>query len=398
MTAPSPGSRVLVVASTLPPMVGGTAKMMRNLFSPVPKDSLVFLRGNNELYKSAQDSPLTNVEIADMPNFLRRRSFRIELPAYLEYLWTPWIAWRIHRIARREGVRAIFGNYPFGYFLVAAWMASRLSGLPLFVYMNDLWEETQGASMHRFAARFLERRFFRDAAAVYVITQYVIDHYREKHGIEARLLPHAVDFEDAVPAGAARATSAGKKERTILFAGGVYKMNLDALQKMVEAVEGMPPLSDGTEARFLLCTPNDPEVLKSLRLSGSKVDIRFVDTRTLIELQRDADLLYLPLAFETPWQLEVKTVYPTKAVEYLISGTPIQLHAPPDCYTVHEARKYGWAHIVDRQDAELLREAIRQALTDEPLRAKLVEGARTAAAVRDARKLALGLQKDLGII
>ncbi|MFQ5458069.1 MAG: glycosyltransferase, partial [Myxococcota bacterium] len=120
-------------------------------------------------------------------------------------------------------------------------------------------------------------------------------------------------------------------------------------------------------------------------------------TNEAMRLQREADLLYLPLAFETPWEDEIRTVYPTKAVEYLLSGTPILLHAPPGCYTVEDARRYGWAYVVDTQNPAALGEAVRILLEDTNLRRRLTQSARAAALARDARAIAGGLQADMGL-
>jgi glycosyltransferase involved in cell wall biosynthesis len=108
-------------------------------------------------------------------------------------------------------------------------------------------------------------------------------------------------------------------------------------------------------------------------------------------------MLYLPLAFDTPWKDEIRTVYPTKAVEYLVSGTPILLHAPADSYTAQEARELGWALVVDRPDTPALQDAIRRLAEDGALRESLVSAARKAAEGRDARGIAEGLMRDLGL-
>lgn len=371
--------------------------MMRNLLGPIPRESLVLLCGNNAMYPLGQENALGPVEIVDMPNLLRKRQFWIGLPRYLEYLWVPLIAFRAVRVARREKVRAIFANYPFGYFLVAGWLASRVARLPLFVYMHSLWEETVDTAADRTMARLLEGRIFRDAVKVYVPTEEAARHYRAKHGFTPGLLPHAVNLEDGAPAAGAPGDRCDPSVRTIVFTGGVYNMNRDALEAMVRAVEGMPIGPGEPEIRFLVCAPNDPATLARLGIAGTRTQVRCVNTATAMRLQREADVLYVPLAFNTPWQDEIRTVFPTKVVEYVMSGTPILLHAPGDCYTVEDARRFGWAHVVATLEPAPLQEAIRRLLADRPLRERLVAGARAAAETRDARKIASELERDLGI-
>lgn len=393
--APQGIRKVLVIASCLPPMVSGSSKMMRNLFGAFTRGTAVFLRGNNPMFRFGQEDALVPVEVADLPLLLRRRHFRVNLPKWLEYVWVPAITRRAVGIARREKVGAIFVNYPFGYFLLAGWLASRVTGLPLFVYMHDLWEETSDAAADRIMAKVFERRIMRDAAKVYAITEAAADHYRAKHGIAPGVLPHTVNLKDgeAGPSPAPRREG----ERLILFTGGVYNMNRDALQALVRTVEGMRIAPGETPIRLLLCTPNDPGPLARMGIAGARTQVRFVDTATAMRLQREADLLYLPLAFDTPWQDEIRTVFPTKAVEYLVSGTPILLHAPAHCYTVQDARRFGWAHVVDTLDQAAIESAIRRLLDDAGMREKLVEGARAAADSRDAEKVAAELRRDLGL-
>ncbi len=395
--APVAPRRALVISACLPPMSSGSAKMMRNLLGPFPRGSLVFLRGDNAMFRLGQDDPLGPAEVADMPNALRRRSFRIALPAWLEYLWAPAIARRAAALARREGVVSIFANYPTGYFLVAAWLAARATGLPLHVYMHSLWEETPPSTADRLAARLLEGRIFRDAAAVYVPTEAAAAHYRAKHGVSPRLLPHAVNPSDAGPGDSPHASRGPGAPRTILFTGGVYHMNRDALALMVRTVERMVIAPGEPPLRLLVCAPNDPASLARLGIGGERTEVRFVDTATAMRLQREADLLYLPLAFDTPWRDEIRTVYPTKAVEYLVSGRPILLHAPADCYTVEEAKRLGWAHVVDTLDPTALEAAIRRLLSDRALWDDLARGARAAARSRDAEPIAAHLRLDLGL-
>jgi len=246
-------------------------------------------------------------------------------------------------------------------------------------------------------ARWLEGRIFRSATAVYAPTQFAIDHYRKKHGLEVRLLPHTVNFDDAKPDGEVMPRDE-KGPHVILFTGGVYNMNRDALVFMVEALEKMEPLPDGRDVKLVVCAPNDPKALARVGVTGARVETRYVDSRTAMRLQKEADILYLPLAFDTPWKDEVRTVYPTKAVEYLVSETPILLHAPGDSYTVHEAREMAWALVVDQQDPAMLRQAIVRLLSDSALREKLRSAARSAAGGRDAKRIAAGLARDRGVL
>jgi len=51
---------------------------------------------------------------------------------------------------------------------------------------------------------------------------------------------------------------------------------------------------------------------------------------------------------------------PTKATEYMISGTPIIIFAPKETAIVKYAKRYGWAKVVTENHIDSLREAIEQ--------------------------------------
>jgi glycosyltransferase involved in cell wall biosynthesis len=71
----------------------------------------------------------------------------------------------------------------------------------------------------------------------------------------------------------------------------------------------------------------------------------------------------------------VRTALPAKTAEYMVSGTPILVHAPPDAYISKYARDLRWGHVVASLSSAALTAAIRQLLWDAALRESLVEGA-----------------------
>ena len=71
----------------------------------------------------------------------------------------------------------------------------------------------------------------------------------------------------------------------------------------------------------------------------------------------------------------IRTALPGKTAEYMVSGTPILVHAPPYAYISRYAREAGWGYVVDSPDPDRLAEAIRRLLSDFSLRTRLTEAA-----------------------
>jgi len=87
-------------------------------------------------------------------------------------------------------------------------------------------------------------------------------------------------------------------------------------------------------------------------------------------------------------QEEIKTIFPTKTIEYLISGRPILAHLPADCFLAEFLRSHDCALIVDEPSLEALKRALAILRQDEALRSKLVCNAMQAAKQFEAHEVA----------
>src|SRR5439155_7482611 len=96
-------------------------------------------------------------------------------------------------LVRKHRPEVIWAQFPYEHNLIAAYCVSRLTGIPLDVYMHDLWEENRtGADL--WLARRFESRVMAYARRVYAINSPARDHYIGKYGLrDVRVLLHAVD-------------------------------------------------------------------------------------------------------------------------------------------------------------------------------------------------------------
>ncbi|MBE2270380.1 MAG: hypothetical protein IAE80_19245, partial [Anaerolinea sp.] len=96
----------------------------------------------------------------------------------------------------------------------------------------------------------------------------------------------------------------------------------------------------------------------------------------LIEKLREADVLLLLHGFtDTNTELEIRTIFPTKTIEYMLSGRPIIALLPGDCFLAEFLRRHDCAVLVTENDAEQLTAAIREVQANTALRERLVRNA-----------------------
>jgi glycosyltransferase involved in cell wall biosynthesis len=93
-----------------------------------------------------------------------------------------------------------------------------------------------------------------------------------------------------------------------------------------------------------------------------------------------ADVLLLPVNFDSASIDFVRLSMPTKVPSYLASGTPILVYGPQGVAQVEYAREYGWGRVIDRQDIDELAGAVRQIIEDTALRRELSRKAKKTAA------------------
>ncbi|HWC25536.1 MAG TPA: glycosyltransferase, partial [Solirubrobacteraceae bacterium] len=102
---------------------------------------------------------------------------------------------------------------------------------------------------------------------------------------------------------------------------------------------------------------------------------RHAPATAMPRIQQEAQVLFLPLAFDSPYPDVVRTSAPAKMAEYLAARRPILVHAPADSFVSSYFRRHGCGVVVDRNDPATLAEALQRILDDAELRERLCAAA-----------------------
>lgn len=385
--------KLLLISRSFPPRVSGSAIVMGSLFKHFPQDSYVVFK------EEEHNCPIdlsTSLNCRIYPYKLNSNSHLGRLPhSWLSYFFMPILVVNILKIVRWEKPDILFSVYPSPSFFIASFIVHKLTRKVLFIYMHDTWEDAMGKDrgIHRFMAPIFEKRILLSASKVFVISEPLRELYLRKYGIRSTVLPHCIDLPENAPDKEYFVPEEQNGTVRILFTGDVYRTNIDAIKNIVDAMDLLP-----NNYELTLCTPAKPGDLRDYGINERKnVNIKFAETRDeLLSLQREADVLFLPLAFNSSVpRIELATIFPTKTIEYLISGTPILVHAPSDYYVVRYALDKGWGYVVSEPCPDRLREAILRLTRDAKLRQKLVRNAWHTAAIYDGISISRKLQQYL---
>jgi glycosyltransferase involved in cell wall biosynthesis len=178
---------------------------------------------------------------------------------------------------------------------------------------------------------------------------------------------------------------------TLLYAGRTglgIQHSLKTIATSIQRVNEALNLS----IKFVLQTPELPDWTSLFPCVQHR---KLVPYRDLPKVFSEADLLILPYDFSAISTQYIKYSMPTKASEYMASGTPIVLFAPEDTAVVQYAKKYHWAALVTENNIEELTTTIKHLFSDASHRKKLAKQAQYIAESRHDEKTVSRAFKEL---
>jgi glycosyltransferase involved in cell wall biosynthesis len=375
--------RLLVISRYFPPKVGGSSILMGNLLSSFPPDQLHLIRGMpGKVLEDAAFRVEVSQTFIELPKALGRYAWRLSHALY------PFVLAAAYKEHRKRPFTAVMGCWPLACDLEFAYGVHKWLGIPLYVYMHDLWSDLSRSARGKRLTRAFERRYFRAARKVFCITDDATRYYRDAYDVDAQTLLHSVDWR-AVSQADAFIEPATDRPPTIVFCGAVFElMNRDSVIRINDAVQSM----DLAHMVFCTQTPGPPA---DLGLHGDRLSLFSASRAGAFRQLQEADVVCAPLAFDSYAPIEVRTVFPTKMLDYLICGRPILVHAPADSFLATDARKRGWGFVVDQPDVAAVRDGLQRILDDVPLQRQLVAAAWQEARRRDSRLIAAELYQHL---
>ena len=384
-------TRILLISETVPPMVSSVAVILGRVFKLFPKDSLSVLTAQpaNSQYGIFDGEKQLNGEhfYVDLPAFLSRRKHSRWLANIYDLLRIPLIVWKGFRIVRRRKINKIITT-TYGGFEVAAYLISKLTGKPLFIYLLDLYVDIEQRSFKRAFRRIFARRFFQSAAGIFVMSEPLGEYLEETYGVNSTVIPHPVElskYENIQP----HKPSPGK--RTIVYTGMIYDAHRDCMLDLIQAIRDLP------DVELQIYTPRPVASLEREGIHGHNVKVSFITHHAVPAVQKGADILFLPMSFNSPYPEVIRTASPGKISEYLAAGRPILVYAPPYSYVAQYARSHGFGLVVDQKGSNILGQELLRILNNKELREDLIAKSAETVVYHEAERVANLFMREISI-
>jgi glycosyltransferase involved in cell wall biosynthesis len=354
----NPSGPFAVISSTLPPATNGQAVMLGRILRGLPAENYRLILTEKPFGKS------TSVPLA-------AEVHSVATPAY----------WQPSRLPGIGGLMAL-ANYAIVFFsrtrqlgellrkfrcrravvctghifdLPTAWIASRKARIPLIVYAFDFYAYQFDAVggflglLIRAFARLAERVILPRTELVIVPNEFLQNEYAKRYHVRTVIVRNPLDFNpDSM---SQHPWPAAPDSIRLAYTGSVYTPQIQSLRLILQALE-----NDVTgRIRLALLTPQTPDELAAMNITGRVDHLGCLNHEATREAQSRADVLVLPFGFDTPYPTIIRTSAPGKLAEYLASGRPILVIAPPDSFLVwyFERHRCGWV-VAEKDPARIL--------------------------------------------
>lgn len=380
-----------LLSHILPPSPSGQAVMLYRILSGVREDEYYLIHSrilpqvehseDNLIHLRAQYYSLPTERILSRSKYFGLGCIRLVINLFLQiYLRAKNITDILRREPATTALVACSGDFAD---IPAGALACKRLGLPFYAYIFDDYV-FQWTGIQRWTAKLIAPLIFKHAAGIIGPNEFICQEYRSRYGVKATLVRNPCDSAelDKEPY---MQTDGQKNEIKIIYAGAIYHANFDCFRNLIQAMKSL----QGYPLELHIFTAQTREQLENQGIQGENIFIHsHVPYSEIREHQRTADILFLPLAFESPIPEVIRTSAPGKLGEYLASGRPVLAHVPADSFVAYYFKKYRCGLIADRNDPQRLAIEIEKLVTNPEGHNEIIQNARRQASLDFSPELA----------
>lgn len=252
---------------------------------------------------------------------------------------------------------------------------------PVIFHMMDDWPSLIGVKgpLKKYWDKKIDkelRHLLNEADLLMGISDYMCEEYKNRYG------RNFVTFHNPINLNfwkkAQRNNYQLNKTPTVLYAGRIGLGIDKSLRNIAEAIKQVNKELE-TDIKFKIQTYKAPNWINNYK---DVIHQEFVAYEDLPNVFAKADILILPYDFSPESRSYIKYSMPTKAPEYMASGTPIIIYAPKETALVKYAEKNHWAEVVTESRISVLAEKLKNLILKKALREEIAEAAKNVAKTR----------------
>lgn len=235
---------------------------------------------------------------------------------------------------------------------------------PMVFHMMDDWPATisEKGPFKNYWRKKIDSEFrilLNNATVLLSISDYMAQEYKNRYGKNFITFHNPIEIE--FWKSYQRKTYKLSEAPVLLYAGRIGPGIQVSLETIAMAVD-MANVELDKPVQFILQTELKPVWVEKYKCVKHKSLVAY---KELPKVFAEADLLILPYDFSDDSVKFIKYSMPTKAPEYMMSGTPIIVYAPEVTAIVKDAEKNKWAKLVTENNAAALAGAVKHLCINE---------------------------------
>ncbi len=363
-------SKILILSHVLPPSPSGQAIVLYRLLKGIDPDSYGLVScidydDTSFMQKATQWLPAPYHWLGRAPQIrsfvhpiLNKISIMLNIISKIIYN-----TWRLQRIVRQGRYRSIIVCTGDPCDLPVSYLTSLITRIPLYLYYFDYFSEQWAATPVYGFATVVERLAVKRAKGIVVPNEIMKEELRERYGSASVLIRNPIFSDNPVLEGPKKWPRRSGEVR-IVYTGAIYRAQSDAFRTLLQALDelSLPNIT------LHLYTAQTREELEKQAIFGSYVLHPHASNSVIQEIQREADILYLPLSFDPEISKVINTSSPGKMGEYLVSGSPVLVHAPQSSYISIYFKRHQCGLVIDRNEPTAIKNGIIRLISDRKLR------------------------------
>jgi len=264
---------------------------------------------------------------------------------------------------------------------------------PMVFHMMDDWLSTNNKGLFKgYWSRRIDQEFKKlldKAVAFLSISDFMAEEYKKRYGKNFIPFHNPIDVDFWKKHQKQECDLADPV--TVLYAGRTGLGIDSSLEVIAKAIQASNK-SSTHPIKLILQTAEKPEWLNKYDCVQHKSFVAYED---LPRVFAQADFLILPYDFSPAAVQFIKYSMPTKASEYMVSGTPIIVFAPEETALVKYAKQHNWAAVVTENQVSRLTAVINELVSEQSQRQKIADNAKELAEKRHTATVVRAAFRDI---
>ena len=355
---------ILFVTTFYPPNNTGASVVMSNLIKELDQDTVYGVVTWANSYKD-KDETIHGKIVHKLFNF--QYLFNPSLWFFVRHFTFNTEKRKVIKIIKKEKITHVVGVYPDLDFLEVARSTSEVCGVKFYAYLHDTLAEGLSHKRYKKIAKVVQQNIFDTSHKIFVMSEGMKDLYKNKYNVDTIPLLHSFseDLEE-------KELNNYAIEKSIFWGGSVYAINKETVMRVHAACKDL-------DYTLTLSAANTLEKLNNFGFENKNIKILpFLSREDYITTVGNQKALLLSIDWPDESAVhkdELATIFPTKTIEYLISGRPILVHCPEEYFLAKFFKDHKCGIVLTDRDPQKIKEKIEAVFNDEKKLKEMVSNA-----------------------